>query len=53
VGGGPVVEGAETDEVGFVGHSDLPRLSIARVTPGQMARFFDHGRNPHWPTGFD
>jgi ADP-ribose pyrophosphatase YjhB (NUDIX family) len=43
----------ETSEVGFFGEDDLPELSVSRVLPAQVTRFFEHRRNPHWPTDFD
>lgn len=53
LGGEPIAESIETDGIGFFEQKDLPRLSITRVTHGQMARLFEHRRNPHWPTDFD
>jgi len=52
VGGAPAVSD-ETDGVGFFSLNALPPLSVERVTAGQIARFFDHSRHPHWPTDFD
>lgn len=52
-GGDPLTTGIETDGVGFFEQGDLPRLSATRVTPGQMARLFEHRRNPDWSTDFD
>jgi len=43
----------ETDGVGFFCENELPELSITRVTPAQIARFFEHLRHPDWPTDFD
>ena len=43
----------ETDAVGFFGEHELPELSLTRVTPVQLARFFAHRRHPEWPTDFD
>ncbi len=43
----------ETDAVGFFGDHELPELSLTRVTPAQLARFFAHLRHPEWPTDFD
>lgn len=31
----------------------IPPLSIGRVTPKLIRRFFDHYRNPDWPADFD
>jgi hypothetical protein len=30
-----------------------PGLSLSRVLPAQIRRFFEHLGNPAWPTGFD
>jgi len=43
----------ETDGVGFFREDELPELSVMRVTPEQIARFFQDHRHPDWPTGFD
>jgi len=43
----------ETLEVAFFPEDRLPPLSIARVTPGQIARCFHHLRHPDLPTDFD
>ncbi|MDI7275983.1 MAG: NUDIX hydrolase [Anaerolineae bacterium] len=43
----------ETAEVGFFREDSLPELSLGRVTPGEIARFFEHLRHPDWPTDFD
>ena len=43
----------ETGGVAFFGEDELPELSVTRVTPGQIARFFEHHRNPDLPTDFD
>jgi ADP-ribose pyrophosphatase YjhB (NUDIX family) len=52
VGGAPTISG-ETDDVAFFKPSEIPQLSVARVTAAQIARFFDHYRHPEWPTDFD
>jgi ADP-ribose pyrophosphatase YjhB (NUDIX family) len=52
VGGEPAMS-LETDGVEFFRENELPELSDMRVTPGQMARFFQHLRHPEWPTDFD
>jgi len=33
--------------------NEIPELSLARVTPSQIARMFEHYRHPEWPTDFD
>ena len=43
----------ETLEVGFFPENRLPDLSIARITPGQITRCFEHLRHPEWPADFD
>lgn len=52
VGGAPTTS-IETDGVAFFHKDEIPPLSISRVTAAQLARFFDHSRNPSWPTDFD
>jgi ADP-ribose pyrophosphatase YjhB (NUDIX family) len=51
--GGEPHASVETDEIGFFPEDALPRLSIDRVTPGQIARFFVHLQDPDLPTDFD
>jgi ADP-ribose pyrophosphatase YjhB (NUDIX family) len=41
------------DGVGFFGEHELPELSLSRVTPGQIKRFFEHRRDPTLPADFD
>jgi ADP-ribose pyrophosphatase YjhB (NUDIX family) len=43
----------ETLEVAFFSENAIPDLSIARVTPSQIARCFEHLRHPEWPADFD
>jgi len=43
----------ETLEVAFFPEHAIPYLSLARATPNQITRCFDHLRNPGWPTDFD
>jgi ADP-ribose pyrophosphatase YjhB (NUDIX family) len=45
--------GGETGEAGFFAEDELPELSAPRGTPAQLARLFEHGRNPDLPTDFD
>lgn len=52
VGGAPR-NSIETAGVDFFWEDALPELSIGRVTPGQIARMFEHDRNPDLPTDFD
>jgi ADP-ribose pyrophosphatase YjhB (NUDIX family) len=51
--GGKPVDSAETSEARFFGEDEIPELSLPRVTPSQIKRFFDHHRHPDWPTDFD
>lgn len=51
--GGSEQTSIETEAVGFFGEDDLPPLSIGRVTPAQIHRFFEHHRQPDLPTDFD
>lgn len=51
--GGSAQPGLETSEVGFFAESDLPALSVARVTAAQMARMFEHHRDAGLPADFD
>lgn len=44
---------AETGEVGWFAEDAIPELSIGRVTTGQIARCFEHLRQPDLPTDFD
>jgi ADP-ribose pyrophosphatase YjhB (NUDIX family) len=43
----------DTDGTQFFGEQDLPELSVSRVTPAQIERFFEYHRNPNLPTDFD
>lgn len=49
----PDPHNVETGDVAFFGADELPELSLARVTPAQIARFFEHLRQPDLPTDFD
>ena len=51
--GGEATPSHETDAVGFFGEHSLPALSLARVTPSQITRCFEHLRQPGLPTDFD
>jgi ADP-ribose pyrophosphatase YjhB (NUDIX family) len=51
--GGEATASKETEEVGFYPEDGLPDLSISRVIPGQIARLFEHHREPDLPTDFD
>jgi ADP-ribose pyrophosphatase YjhB (NUDIX family) len=51
--GGAPKTSIETAGVGFFGEHEIPPLSLPRVTPAQIARFFEHYRHPEWATDFD
>jgi len=51
--GGSPAESIETVGARFFGEDEIPPLSLPRVTPAQIARFFEHHRHPEWPTDFD
>ena len=51
--GGQATPSSETDAVGFFGETELPSLSVGRVTAWQLHRMFEHYRNPDLPTDFD
>ena len=51
--GGEPAASIETEAVEFFAENKLPELSAGRVTSQQIARFFEHLRNPDWPTDFD
>ena len=44
---------AEADGIGFFPADAIPLLSLPRVTPAQIERFFEHYRNPNLPADFD
>ncbi len=52
VGGAPKPS-EETEAVAFFPEDALPKLSLSRVTPAQIARLFGHYDHPEWPTDFD
>ncbi len=49
----PPARVADTEGVGFFGEHELPDLSLSRVTPAQIKRFFEHHRCPDLPADFD
>ncbi len=51
--GGEAAASKETEEVGFFRENDTPELSVARTTPNQLARLFEHHRQPHLAPDFD
>ncbi len=50
---GLLPENVETDEAAFFDKQALPTLSLARVTPVEIARLFHLHKNPHLPADFD
>jgi len=51
--GGAAAASHETTAVGFFAETELPPLSLSRVTERQLQRMFEHHRHPDWPTDFD
>jgi ADP-ribose pyrophosphatase YjhB (NUDIX family) len=51
--GGEPADSHETSGAAFFQECEIPELSLPRVTPEQIARFFEHHRHPEWPTDFD
>jgi ADP-ribose pyrophosphatase YjhB (NUDIX family) len=51
--GGEATSSVETADAAFFCEDEIPALSLPRVTPEQIARFFAHRRHPEWPTDFD
>ncbi len=50
----PALHDHETSDPTFFREDDVPKdLSLARVMPAQIARFFEHHRHPDLPTDFD
>ncbi len=52
VGGSPQIS-HETTAVDFFAEDQIPDLSVSRVLPFQIARMFEHHRDPSLPTDFD
>lgn len=51
--GGEATVSHETDAVAFFSRGETPDLSISRLTPGQLARMFEHRDHSDWPADFD
>jgi ADP-ribose pyrophosphatase YjhB (NUDIX family) len=51
--GGKKMVSSETAPVEFFAESEIPELSVTRVTTAQVSRMFEHYRNPELPTDFD
>lgn len=51
--GGVATPSNETSEVAFFAPDALPPLSLGRAMPSQIARMFEHWRQPDLPTDFN
>lgn len=51
--GGEVRRSNETLDVAFFARNEIPDLSLTRVVPSQIERFWEHREHPEWPTDFD
>lgn len=52
LGGSPKTS-HEIQDVGFFGEDEIPDLSLTRIVPAQIARMFEHHRDPDRPADFD
>ena len=52
IGGAPTTS-HEIQDVGFFGEDEIPELSLTRNVPSQVARMFEHHRQPGLPADFD
>ena len=43
----------EIQGVGFFAEDEIPDLSMTRIVPAQIARMFEHYRDPDLPADFD
>jgi hypothetical protein len=43
----------EIQGVGFFAEDEIPELSLTRIMPSQIARMFEHYRQPDLPADFD
>ena len=51
--GGSFTTSHEIQGVGFFGEGEIPELSLPRIVPAQIARMFEHVRQPNLPADFD
>ena len=51
--GGSSQTSYETTAVDFFAENEIPPLSVSRILPFQIARMFEHHRNPDLPIYFD
>jgi ADP-ribose pyrophosphatase YjhB (NUDIX family) len=52
IGGSPTTS-HEIQDVGFFAEDEIPELSLTRIMPAQIARMFEHYRQPYLPADFD
>ncbi len=52
IGGSPTTS-HEIQDVGFFAEDEIPELSLTRSVPTQIARMFEHYRQPDLPADFD
>jgi ADP-ribose pyrophosphatase YjhB (NUDIX family) len=52
IGGSPTTS-HEIQGVGFFAEDQIPELSLTRIMPAQIARMFEHFRQPDLPADFD
>ena len=52
IGGSPTTS-HEIQDVGFFAEDQIPELSLTRNVPSQIARMFEHYRQPDLPADFD
>jgi ADP-ribose pyrophosphatase YjhB (NUDIX family) len=52
IGGSPTTS-HEIRDVGFFAEDEIPELSLTRIVPSQIARMFEHQRQPDLPADFD
>jgi ADP-ribose pyrophosphatase YjhB (NUDIX family) len=52
IGGSPTTS-HEIQDVGFFAEDEIPELSLTRNVPAQIARMFEHYRQPELPADFD
>ncbi len=51
--GGSPTTSHEIQDVGFFAEDEIPELSLTRNVPAQIARMFEHYRDPDLPADFD
>jgi ADP-ribose pyrophosphatase YjhB (NUDIX family) len=51
--GGSPTTSHEIQGVGFFAEDEIPDLSLTRIVPAQIARMFEHYRQPDLPADFD